>query len=378
MFKPWSRSCQCQFREMLSEQAQAILIITGHFHASIKRYPVSACWRLTLMKQIHLIRAAQVLPFVRTLEQKGAPVRQLANLAEFPLDLVYADEGVIGEYSAWRFIELAANRERYDLFGYEVARKFPIHSPEGLGGLRIREAQSLKMLLEYFIEDAQAESTGCAYSLAPDVDGMWFSRQQMFGENGVSWQVEQYMITILIQIIRLCAGPKWLPPEIRISSTGKEKPLPGEWEQIKVTWGSRSTEIKIPGNELAIPPPDALGPDDASSRNTSNKITTSPLHFADLVKSQVLTNSTGLESAANQTGLSSTTLKRKLGAMKTSYSEILDQVKLQIAKSRLENPALPIHVIAAELGYRYPANFTRAFRRLYGLSPQGYRNRFRF
>jgi len=329
------------------------------------------------MKQIHLIKAAQVLPFIRTLEQKGAPVRQIANLAQFPLDVVYADDGVIGEYSAWRFIELAANREHYDLFGYDTARKFPIHSPEGLGGLRMREAQSLKMLLEYFIEDAQAESTGCAYSLAPDVDGMWFSRQQMFGKNGVSWQTEQYMITIIIQIIRLCAGAKWLPAEVRISSTDIEQPLPDEWEKIKFTWGGKLTEIKIPGHELDIPPPTRLGPDDAASRNASNKRTTAALHFAALVKSQILTNTTGLESAANQTGLSPTTLKRKLAAMKTSYSDILDQVRLQIAKSRLENPALPIHVIAAELGYRYPANFTRAFKRLHGLSPLDYRNKLR-
>ncbi|MCP4335412.1 MAG: helix-turn-helix transcriptional regulator [Gammaproteobacteria bacterium] len=233
------------------------------------------------------------------------------------------------------------------------------------------------MLLEYFIEDAQAESTGCLYSLVPDADGMWFTRQQMFGESGFSWQLELYMIAIIIQIIRLCAGPKWLPPEIMISSTDKKQPLPGEWEKIKFTWGNKLTEIGIPGQVLALPPLNRPGPERKASWNETDRTTTSSLQFADLVKSQVLTNSTGLESAANQTGLSPTTLKRKLASMKTSYSEILDQVRLEIARSRLVDPALPIHVIATELGYRYPANFTRAFKRLHGLSPLNYRNKLR-
>ncbi len=166
------------------------------------------------MLQLHLIKAAQIMPFVRVLEKAGAPVRKLSERVGMPIDAVYAGNGVIGEYCAWRFIDLAAKHERLDLFGYDVANQYPINSVEGFGGIRTRTATTLKELLECFIEDVQADSTGCPYSLVHDTDGVWFVRELMFGENRKNWQTEQYIIAIIIQIIRLCAGSRGLPPAI--------------------------------------------------------------------------------------------------------------------------------------------------------------------
>lgn len=327
------------------------------------------------MQQIHLIKAAQAIPFVKVLENIDAPVRSFSIRAGMPIDAVYAGEGVIGEYSVWQFIEIAAKYERYNLFGYDVAQQYPIESAEGLGGLRMRNAPSLKVLLEYFIEDVQAESTGCPYSLVPDTDGMWFVREQMFGKRRKSWQAEQYMIAIIIQIIRLCTGPTWLPPALRISSTAIAQKLPDEWKQINITWGCEVTEIRIPECDLALPPANKSRRRKAEPPNLDKHETKAPLEFPELVKTQVLTNSIGLEAAAMQTGVSPKTLKRKLADMKTTYSEIVDQVRMQLAKSKLEESNAPIHLIAKALGYKHQANFTRAFKRICGISPQDYRNK---
>ena len=105
----------------------------------------------------------------------------------------------------------------------------------------------------------------------------------------------------------------------------------------------------------------------------SGPVPKTPLEFTELVRTQILTNTTGIENAAQQTGLSPKTLQRKLQKENTSYSEIVDQLRLTLAQSKLENPETPIHVIAAELGYEHQANFTRAFKRMCGLSPLQYR-----
>jgi AraC-like DNA-binding protein len=282
---------------------------------------------------------------------------------------------VIGEYCLWRFIDLAAKHERLDLFGYDVANQYPVNSVEGFGGVRTRTATTLKELLEYFIEDVQAESTGCPYSLAPDTDGIWFVRKLMFGENRKNWQTEQYMIAIITQIIRLCAGPKWLPPEVKVSSSNKALSIPEEWKDISFTWGNKNTEIKIPTQVLEQSlvkqsTQSAANDDDNEGANQDT-----PLTFTELVRTQILTNSTGLENASQQTGLSPKTLKRKLQQDNTSYSEIVDQQRLEFAQSKLKNTGNPIHVIARELGYEHQANFTRAFKRMCGMTPQEYRNR---
>lgn len=327
------------------------------------------------MLQFHLIKAAQVMPFVRLLEKADAPVRKLSERVGMPIDAVYAGKGVIGEYCVWRFIDLAAKHERLGLFGYDVASQYPINSVEGFGGIRTRTATTLKELLECFIEDVQADSTGCPYSLLPDPDGLWFVRELMFGENRKNWQTEQYMIAIIIQIIRLCAGPGWLPPEIRVSSSDKALPLPEEWKDIRFTWGSKNTQVMITAEVLEqslIKQPAKAAANDADNEDTSQN---APLTFTELVRTQILTNTTGLENAAQQTGLSSKTLKRKLQKDNTSYSIILDQLRLEIAQSKLKNQGTPVNTIARELGYEHQANFTRAFKRMCGMTPQEYRNR---
>ena len=327
------------------------------------------------MLQLHLIKAAQAKPFVNVLEAAGAPVRKLSERVGMPIDAVYAGKGVIGEYCVWRFIDLSAKHEKLDLLGYDVARQYPVNSVEGLGGMRTRTAMTLKQLLEYFIEDAQAESTGCPYSLAPDADGIWFVRKRMFGEKWKNWQTEQYMIAIIIQIIRLCAGPRWLPPRVKINSSNEALPFPDEWESIKLAWGSKSTEILIPEKVLALPPGKQLPQKTIDLDKVSDPGPKTPLKFTELVRTQILTNTTGLENAAQQTGLSPKTLKRKLLQDSTSYSEMVDQLRFELAQSKLKNSAAPVYVIARELGYEHHASFTRAFKRICGITPQEYRNR---
>ena len=326
------------------------------------------------MLQIHLIKAAQAIPFVKVLEETGAPVRELSERVGMPVDAVYAGKGVIGEYCVWRFIDLAAKHQHLDLFGYDVAIKYPVNSVEGFGGVKTCCATNLNELLEYFIEDVQAESTGCPYSLKSVTDGIWFIRELMFGENRKNWQTEQYMIAIIIQIIRLCAGSKWLPPEIKVSSSNKALPIPDEWKSIKFTWGSEATEIMIPEKILALPLTEQASKKTSGISKTPDSVPATPLKITELVRTQILTNTIGLENAAQQTGLSPKTLKRKLLQDNTNYSEIVEQLRFELAQSKLKKSETPIHAIARDLGYEHHANFTRAFKRMCGITPQEYRN----
>ena len=72
-------------------------------------------------KQIYLIKAAQAKPFFETASRLGAPVRAMARHAGMPIKAVRSGEGVIGEHSLWRFVELAAQHLGNDHFGYLTA-----------------------------------------------------------------------------------------------------------------------------------------------------------------------------------------------------------------------------------------------------------------
>ena len=325
------------------------------------------------MLQLHLIQAAQVTPFVRVLEDSGAPVRKLGELVGLPIDAVHAGKGVVGEFCAWRFIDLAAKHQQRELLGYDVAKQFPIHSVEGLGGYEVRHSETLKELLENFIADVQDESTGCQYTLLPGADGLWFDRQLMFGEYRTNWQTEQYMIAIIIQIVRLCAGPRWLPSEIRASSSRHALQIPAEWKEVNFKWGSKSTRIMLTEDVLQLP---LLDPPAETATDSESVKSDAPLTFTELVRTQIWTNTIGLENAAMQTGLSPKTLKRKLQQENITYSSTLDQLRFEMAESRLKNSDITVNAIARALGYEHQSNFTRAFKKKHGITPLEYRNRF--
>ena len=75
--------------------------------------------------------------------------------------------------------------------------------------------------------------------------------------------------------------------------------------------------------------------------------------------------------------MSPRTLKRRLAEHGTTFSALRDDVRQQRAMLLLDNRGLTISDIAARLGYSELPNFTRAFRKWMGVTPQAYRERTR-
>ena len=76
---------------------------------------------------------------------------------------------------------------------------------------------------------------------------------------------------------------------------------------------------------------------------------------------------------AKKMHMSVRTLKRKLEADGTSYSELLEEHRRGKAMLLLRRDDLAIEEIADRLGYSDAANFTRAFRRWTGTTPKAFR-----
>ena len=326
------------------------------------------------MQNFHLIRAKNVQPFVHHLMHMGAPVEQLAKEVGLPLRaLKDPDGGVIGEYALWKFIELAARKTGYSHLGYDCAQAYPVSSSGEFGEVQIRTATTLKQCLEEFCEDVLLGSTASYYSLYGAGDRHWFRRIQAFGKDKASWQAEQYVIAIIIQITRQYAGASWLPERIRVSSLEEPTLLPEEWRHIKLEWGYEATELEVPDNILALPSLSPPAPATTVTQVTRINQRLARPNFTNLVETQIEARCIGIENAATQTGLSVSTVQRRLRNMNTNYSEILENLRFKLARRLLSQTQIPIAEIANDLGYGHLANFSRAFKGKSGLSPLSYR-----
>lgn len=76
-----------------------------------------------------------------------------------------------------------------------------------------------------------------------------------------------------------------------------------------------------------------------------------------------------LEAVAQLRHMTPRTLQRKLKAENTSFNQLLDTMRQDLAKSYLRHSTRSIGEIAYMLGFSDPANFTRFFKRWTGQSP---------
>ncbi|MFQ5935518.1 MAG: AraC family transcriptional regulator [Acidiferrobacterales bacterium] len=79
------------------------------------------------------------------------------------------------------------------------------------------------------------------------------------------------------------------------------------------------------------------------------------------------------ESIAKSLNLSPRTLQRKLKQEATTYKQLLDETRRELATQYVREAHLSVNEITFLLGFSEPANFTRAFKRWNGVSPSQFR-----
>jgi AraC-like DNA-binding protein len=145
------------------------------------------------------------------------------------------------------------------------------------------------------------------------------------------------------------------------------------------TFGADTNQIRFPAGLLDLALPTGQ-PGAFDARQLTRSIVTkrreTPL--VDRLSQMVLRdlNSCAIEQErfAREMGMSSRTLRRKLTEQGSSFQQVLDECRMRQAVFEFRvRPDLSIAQIALRLGYAEHSNFTRAFHRWSGQSPQAYR-----
>jgi AraC-like DNA-binding protein len=82
-----------------------------------------------------------------------------------------------------------------------------------------------------------------------------------------------------------------------------------------------------------------------------------------------------IDVVARALGMSARTLQRRLSAAGSSYQQVLDSSRHEMAEKCLTGSSLSVAEIAYMLGFSEPAAFHRAFKRWTGVTPQAARHR---
>lgn len=92
-----------------------------------------------------------------------------------------------------------------------------------------------------------------------------------------------------------------------------------------------------------------------------------------LLLERLASGEVGATEAARRLAMSRRTLHRKLAEAGTTWQELVDATRRDLALRMIEDPRRPIGEITFELGFSQQSAFARAFRRWAGTSPTQYR-----
>jgi AraC-like DNA-binding protein len=81
-----------------------------------------------------------------------------------------------------------------------------------------------------------------------------------------------------------------------------------------------------------------------------------------------------IEFAAELSGISVRTLQRNLATTRLTYSKLVENTRFEAASEMLVNKNIKIIDIAYAVGYEDPSHFSRAFKRLAGMTPREFRD----
>ena len=84
-----------------------------------------------------------------------------------------------------------------------------------------------------------------------------------------------------------------------------------------------------------------------------------------------------MELMAGRMAMSVPTLRRRLDQEGTTFSDIVDEIRKELAERYLREPSMAVSEVAFLLGFSSESAFHRAFRRWTGIAPSEYRARAR-
>lgn len=329
------------------------------------------------MGPVPLVRAAHFNGYLAVLRKHEVPVWDSLRRAGLPattdetpnlylslpriMDFIAAQGG---ERGAMELGFLAGQRATLEVLRPEFQRAL-LNAPSGLA------------LLQAFLLHRKGEDTSAFSAVYPEGASLRVVCDQPGIEDSDALVCAEWMnLQAVISITRIVAGATWCPEEMTfISRIAPHDAAREAFPNTLILTSQRHTSVRVRREVLSRPcdpagaaqAGDPLEPMEAAS--SAGVLDT----IREVVKPYLRDKPLLLAELAELLGTSERTLQRLLSRQGVSYSRVLDEARYQVACGMLADGDIKIGEVAFAAGYQNPSHFSRAFRRLAGLSPIEYR-----
>ncbi len=294
------------------------------------------------------------------------------------LELFDSPNNQISFKARGQMIAHCANHTGCPHFGLLVGQQSGLSS-FGLVGLLAKYSQNageaLRSLVRFMHLHVRGATTDLSVSEDLAVLEYQIYHQGVLGND----QVGDGAVAVAFNLMRDICGPDWVPLEVRFAHRRPADlapykkffrvPLRFDTEQYGVVFSPGWLDRSLPDTSPELH--DLL-------QQEVNKLEVQqesdfPEQVRSLLRSVLMTGHSSADEVARFFSIHRRTLNRRLKESGTSFRDLSDEIRFEIARQLLKDTAMEIVEIAALLGYSNTSAFTRAFRRWSSATPARWR-----
>ncbi|MGD8482564.1 MAG: helix-turn-helix domain-containing protein [Gammaproteobacteria bacterium] len=329
---------------------------------------------------IQCSRAAHLFPYLAFLREVGAPVEDELRRARLPALLADDPDMYLPDRRLRRFLRAISEKEGIDDLAARAMTYSDLTDLSGGTSGAVTESPTLYSALKHFCRRCTVEDTFLSVWITGDETAVRVSCLNHVPLDAFARRIEDWgQLSAVIAIIRSFAGPEWQPAEIGLHSEWPVSDFAAQlFPNTRLLRGQRSAWVTVPRDLLSMsgrmngdgmrPGLAAQAAGDRTERRPDLLSTLRAVLSAYLQDGPL-----AIDEVAEMAGISARTLQRRLRQAGMSFSELLQQVRFERAASFLRESDVTILEVALQVGYEDPSHFSRAFRRLAGVSPKQYR-----
>ncbi|WP_297770443.1 AraC family transcriptional regulator [uncultured Roseovarius sp.] len=338
---------------------------------------------MRLDRRLALVRATHLIDYISVLREIGAPVDRDLARSLLPPRIEETPDLYVSVPVALEWIARTGHDLNLMELGLRGAQNASLASLLPAQQAAILTAQTGLMRLEALAAIAQTEDSALDMHLLQEGDNLRVICSMTGLNNHIFICLAEWLnVQAVISVIRSIMGASWCPSEICfVSKACVPQVVLAAFPNTRILMGQPQTSVVVSRAELSQPTCALIG----AANNTVPSLSSrqvkdgqSACEFISLLRMMVqpYLNDERIDVAfaADIAGVSTRTLQRRLKLSGSSYSQIVQEARFDLARSHLDEPGMKVIDVAMMAGYDSPQHFTRAFRRFTGVTPTQYRN----
>ncbi|HET7792551.1 MAG TPA: AraC family transcriptional regulator [Rhizobacter sp.] len=329
-----------------------------------------------------LVRAAALTNFAELSRGFGLDPQRLMSDAGLQPNVLNDPDLRIPVERVGDLLERAAALSGCESFGLRMAETRQL-SNLGPVGLLIRDQPTLRESLAVLLRYHLALNGGIALVIEEEAGVVVIREEVTTGKPGSVRQGVELAVGVMLRLMRQFLGPDWRPRRVCFTHEAPRDIT----THLRVFGPCVEFRHDFNGIVCGRQDLDTVNPhaDPAMARYAQQlldvalrQVETEPRMIEDVRRAALLLLPSGrcsIEQVAEQLGLACRTVQRRLADEGTSFSELVNALRVELAQRHVSGSTRPLTEVAALLGFSAPSGFSRWYSGQFGHSPSEERQR---